>query len=283
MEDSKKTGSIFWWYFTIVSILTLGFLGIFAIQNESLYAGMISIVMSFMLIFSIIMSKGEMFRLKGSFRKNSFFFILGFISWGCLIVFKKINNNPNSVLNYIVPTKNILFARISSNLPLKWIFIIDNIVNPFIEEMFWLIGLPVGIILLFDLLGNTINSLSFLKSSGAKFTAIIIAGITFPLFHVGMSAVFAFLISAFIFRGILSILFWGDELFDLFDKITMLASAMVGMHMANNWVNFGFLKGIALLSTSFIGWIILIGFLGLIVAGIDYFIEKPIDLFTGEF
>jgi hypothetical protein len=279
--DEKQTGNAFWILFTLIAIVNLTYLAFWSFYNENLKGLAIAIILSILLIFTHIISRGEVFQLKGSFRKNAFWFTIGFIIWGAVIVGKRFAQTGTwifSVLSTVTPQSNVLFAEISQDLPTFWQFIIDNINNPFVEEAFWLIGLPYAVIWLFDILSKEREHLEFLGNPVVKFLAtIILCGVTFPIFHV-RGLVIAFIMSALIFRTLIIVFYWGDELLDMFPDLKVIASFAVGMHMANNWVEYGFFKGIQVLSTNYYGWFILAIFGTIILATIDYIIEQPLKL-----
>lgn len=288
MVEEQQTGNIFWVYFTFLSVISLSFLALWSINNQSLLGVVISLVFGMLIVFTHLLSRGEVFTLGGSFRQNALAFTLGFWLWGGLIIVRNLRiasgAEPFSILNTITPTKNLLFAQIAADLPQFWQFVIDQITNPFIEEGFWLIGLPFGIIFLFDVLSSQIPFLEFLETKQAKFVgAFLISTITFPLFHVGLTAMLLFVIAAFMFRSITIILYWGDELLDLFPNLRIIASTLVGMHMANNWFNFGFFRGIAILASNFYGIFIILSLALIFLAAADFVIEVPFNmLFTDD-
>lgn len=285
MADEKHTGSIFWIYFTFLSAVSLIYLAFWSFKNESIQGIATALILLLMIIFSYIFSQGELFKLRGSFRKNAFYFTLAFLLWGGVVVWKKIQQGTGqifSILSTVTPTQNVLFAEVSAKLPQFWQFVIDQITNPFIEETFWLIGLTFGIIWILKLIGEESKRFSWVSNPVfILITSIIIAGVTFPLFHIPsgtFSAIFPFILSAFMFRTIIITLYWGDDLLDIFPNVTVIASFAVGMHMANNWFDFGFFRGLQLLSSEVYGWVIIITFGILLLAGVDYAIETPLNL-----
>ena len=286
MAEKIPTGNVFWIYFTLLSVISLSYLAFWSFHNENLRGLAIAIIFSILLIFTHILSRGEVLRLSGSFRKNAFFFLLGFTIWGGLVVLKKLNlsadNVTFSVLSAVTPQRNALFAEISNELPIFWQFFIDQISNPFIEEAFWLIGLPYAINWLLNIVSAESDRFAWMGSPIFKFLAIVaVAGITFPLFHV-RGLILLFVVAAFIFRSIIITIYWGDELLDIFPHVNIIAAFAVGMHIANNWFDYGFFRGLNILSTEIFGWIVIITMAILLLAGLDYMIETPLNLLFAE-
>jgi hypothetical protein len=291
MVDEKlfSSGNLFWIYFTIVSGVSMVYLMLWGFNNENLKALAIGIIFSLLILFSYVLSKGEIFRLSGSFGKNAFFWLLGFFGWGAIVVAKKLaatTSTTYSLLSTVTPQRNVFFAEISAEIPLKYQFIIDQITNPFVEELFWLIGLPFGIVWILKLASEQKESLAFLDNPIVVFiVALLVSGLTFPLFHIptgAFSAIILFVISAFIFRSITIAIYWGDDLLDIFPGVTVIASFAVGMHMANNWFDYGFFKGVEILTQSAFGWTLLVSLIILVLAGLDYIIEVPLNLLFSE-
>jgi len=285
MADEKIPGNVFWIYFTLLSIIGLTYLAIWSFHNENLKGLAIALIFSVMLIFSSVLSRGEIFRLKGGFRKNAFFFVLAFVIWGSVVAFKKIQLQAGqtfSLLSTVTPARNVLFAEISNELPKFWQFYIDQINNPFIEECFFLIGIPFGIIWILKLLSEEKEGLEWLAHPITETLIIlVVAAATFAVFHVG-SFILVFVISAVLFRTIIIIIYWGDELMDILPNYTVIASAGVGMHMANNWLDFGFFKGIEVLASSPFGIIVLVSLGLIVIAAIDFVIETPLKLLFAD-
>jgi hypothetical protein len=253
-EKTDKTGSIFLIIFTLLSFVGLLYLGIWSAQQQNIYGVAVAFVFTTMVIGSIAITKGEIFRLGSSWKKECvsftvFFFI--FFLWskiGSLIGTKS--------YNMFSMGQSSLFATISSKLPLFWEVFMNNIVIPFSEESVWLVGLPIMLFWIMDLAGRN-EKLSFFANKYAQMViTIILCSVSFALFHVGNVMLIGFIISAIIFRTVLITIYWGDKRFNLFNHLTIFLSGGIGAHSGANFGATGIIFSVDALLSATIGYFI---------------------------
>jgi hypothetical protein len=129
-------------------------------------------------------------------------------------------------------------------------FTFNSFIIPIAEEVFWMIGIPFAIVTIMNLAGNRYAVLrnKFLQ----LFVIMVVTGVTFALFHVGKMFL-AFLIAAFAFRAIMVFAIIGEDAFVLprwLDSIKLVPAFALGAHIGNNWADYGFMKGVSLLSNN---------------------------------
>lgn len=285
VENSNVVGGNFFWiYFTFIEVISLLYLGFWSFHNESIKGLAISLIFSVMIIFTHIFTRGEVFRLAGSLGANSFWFFVGFIGWGSIVITKRFFATGGqgfvfSLLSTISPERNVLLSEISAELPRFWDFFINNVSNPIIEEAFWLLAIPFAVLWLLDIISAEYTVLSFLKDNKiARFIILLlVSGITFPLFHV-RGFILVFILGAFIFRAFVLTIYWGDEIFDLLKNIVVVASFGVGVHMANNWLQDGLFYGLGILSSNPVGIMFLASFFIMFLLALEYIGTKLLDM-----
>lgn len=244
LGNIQSSGSAFWivvaTFGTLAPILIL----LWSIQsgNNNLQASIVAIIISFFIFTGLFLSKLEIFS-NGTWRENAFSSFIGFLSFGLLnlFLFKK------SLFSSVAQST---FSTITSQFPLTLQFLSDSILIPLAEEFLWIVGIPYIIISLYrNLSKNTTGWKSkFFGSHNVQIISIVIIGsISFALFHVGKLALVSFLIIAMIFRAILIVISYGDW----FEKFRLVPAFAIGAHIGNNWVDFGFFKGIAILNEAF--------------------------------
>jgi len=257
--DEFKSGSAFWLLFTLLAMSGLVYLGIWGFHNNNIKAIAISTIFSSLVIFSIVITKLEVFKIDIDFFKACASWFWGFAIFIGLGVATRALQGQSILYSLFSAThldRNRLFATISSELPFFWEKTINTITIPYAEEMFWLIGLPVGIMWLMNSLSNA-KGLEFFENRIFQFfMIIIISGATFAAFHVG-KVIVGFIIAALVFRTILIIMTIGEQQFDFIKWFVVLYSFALGAHMGNNIADDGVMNFILIMQTNVYGWIIL--------------------------
>lgn len=262
-------------YNIILLAITFGFLSWLAIwgyNNQNLPAIGNTVIFTGMLFFaiiSVVISKSNLLT-KGSFSNNSVVFYIGFIVWAIILFFTGGGTGAKSVLSV---SENSIFASVSNALPQFLNFSLSTFIIPIAEEFFWMIGITAITLVLVKTLSRQFK---IFKTVGAKLVVLwIIGGVTFAFFHTNNIENIAFLISAFVFRGIFATALLLDEEYDLIPFVQWGFSGVVGAHIANNWINYGFLDGLSLLLNNlFPSGIILLGILIMSIVGSLQFIGK---------
>lgn len=271
-SNEYKSGSIFWILFIMLSFSGLVYLGIWGFHNGSVKAIAISVIFSVLIIFSIIITRFEIFKLEMDFLKSCQSFTIGFVFFMLIAGFLRVMSGQKFLYSLFAPLqlqKNSLFATISGELPLFWDKYVNNITIPIAEEMFWLIALPIATIWLMNSISKMSNKLQFFENNVFQLIAvIIISGGTFAIFHVGSVALMAFIISAMVFRTILLLFVQGDLKFGWFSALGILPSFAVGSHMANNMMEEGLMNFLIILKSEAFGIGLIILFIIIFILGI---------------
>lgn len=254
-QEIKLGGSIFWILMILAAIVGVSYLGIWSFHNNSVQGVAISAIFFALIISGVILSRFEIFN-SGTWSENAFSFTLGFSIYSLIGIFA--DSSTKSVLSI---TKNSLFATISSELPLFFEFIMNVFVIPIAEESFWMIGIPFATITIMNLIGERFSIFKNLVFQLIVIT--ILTGVSFALFHVG-KLLLGFLIAAFFFRAIMVWSVVGDADFDWIKGISLVPAFAVGAHIGNNWADYGFGKGMQLLTSNFEVGVFILIFLGII-------------------
>lgn len=261
--------SIFWILISLIVFSGMIFLSVWAYQNNSVQGAMLALMFSMMNIFAIIFTRFMIFNI-GTWSQNAFSFTLGFLIWASVGAFTDIIKSGFSVIS--TPT-NQFFSTVAGEMPQLLSYLMTVYVIPFSEEMFWILGLPVALFTILDIIGKTWKPAKnpFFQMG----VIILISGISFAGFHIG-KLVWAFLISAFTFRAVLLTIVWAEMRYNVLKGLSIVASFGFGAHVANNMFEWGFRQGLTLLITNFwtIGWIIFVLFGVIFLSAIIYAIEK---------
>jgi hypothetical protein len=263
-KDFELGGSIFWILIVLVALGGLSYLGIWSFHNDSVAGGIIASIFFAMIVAGILMSKFEIFSM-GTWGENSLSFAIGFAMWATIGAVA----GSQSVLSV---AENHLFSTIASQLPVLVEVLMNNFVIPIAEEMFWMIAIPWSLISIMNTIGKSkeIFSSPYLQIP----VVVIVSGLSFALFHVGKAATY-FLIAAFIFRGIVIILVYGDQQLDILKKLNLVVAFSLGAHIANNVSSAGIRETFIILNSNFwsIGWIVYAILLAIIAGSIDQVIK----------
>lgn len=252
-DITKSLGtSGFWIILVFGALMGLAYLGVWSYNNNSIGGIAVSMILFSMIIIGVILSKLEIFSW-GSWNANCISFVVGLVTF---IIVGSMSYQSRQPLFSI--TANPLLETIASKLPLFFEFVITVFVTPIAEELFWLVAIPIVTITLMNLAGA---KYSFFRNIWFQLLVVTgISGITFALFHVGVT-LFAALVAAFIFRAIMIVSVYGEMKLNIFPHIALVGSFAVGSHIGNNWGVFGLYNGLGLLisndSNQIVGWLIL--------------------------
>lgn len=237
-RDFDIHGSIFWILMICLALGTFVFFTIYAYQNENLRLFIISTLFAVMILSGVILSKLEAFN-GSSWGEATLAFTIGFIFWGFM------GGGFFSQQSILSVTKNTLFSTISGELPLVIDFTFNSFLVPIAEEIFWFFGLTYAIVSILNIIGK---KRSIFNNAFVQMAIILpILGLSFAYFHVGRNGLTAFIISAIIFRVLISAIVIGDQKFDWFKKINIGIAFALGVHIANNWLAYGFFRGITVM------------------------------------
>lgn len=267
IDFGKDFGSLWTPIMAFISAITLIYLSLWGKFNNNTQATSVVIIFGLMLTIPMILLSGiAIYQLIKNFNSEKWFgdnsfkipalgFIIGFWIQAMIVLIGK----AKSGFSILSIQQNSLLSSFSTQLPSFWEFFINAIMVPIIEEFVWIFFIPQVLFILFWVIGKKI---SFLNNTIFKliFTAIVvgISSWTFAQFHIGQTGNIGFFISAMIFRTILIVLFWGDLQFDLIKWANIGFSMLVGFHIGNNWMTYGFFYGINTLLSNFFGIMVLI-------------------------
>ena len=271
MFKDFQTGSVFWIMQILLAVSGLMYLSIWGYHAGSLKAIIIATIFSLLIIFGIIFSKFEIFKLELDFLKSCASYTWGFLLFMGIGGFIKIAQGGNffyAMFSTFQLPKQSLFATISGELPVFWDKYVNTMTIPLSEELFWLIGLPFGLIWMMNSISKT-GRMSFMSNPYVQLiVTIIVSSLTFAIFHVGNSALLVFMISAMVFRTILIVFVYGDMRFDWFPGIAILPSFALGAHQANNIMAEGLMNFIVVMKSEMFGIFVLLLLMIIIIIGI---------------
>jgi len=269
MESTKNPTynigtSIFWILIMMIALSGMVFLCFWAYQNNSVQASILGFMFTFMIFTGIIYSKFEIFSI-GTWKENSSSFTLGFLVWSGIGFF-------TSLKSVLSTPPNQLFSTVSGEMPQLLNYLMTVYVIPISEELFWVVALPYVVFSILDQLGKTWKLAS--NFIFQLVILVIIAGVSFATFHIAKLN-WGFLISAFIFRGIMIAVPWADMKIDAFKNTKLIISFALGAHIANNMFAYGFSEGATLLLTNFftVGWIVIVLFAVIFLTALNNLIE----------
>ncbi len=281
MKDFNKSdynigGSIFWILLILISMMGLSYLMIWSFHNNSIRGIVISTIFMSMIIAGVLLSRGKVFDM-ATWEDNALSFSLGFGLWALL-------GSLFSSQSVVSLQQNNLLATISSELPIFTETIINSLIVPIAEEMFWMIGIPFALISVMDAMGKKWD---IWKNNILQIIVIILIGSsTFAIFHVGKMFI-GFMISAIIFRSVMIVLVLGESKMDILKGVNLVASFSVGAHIANNIIDKGFGAVASIIGTNTIVSVIVILFFGVIfITALNriflFFVGKDNDLIANN-
>jgi hypothetical protein len=273
VEPKSIGGSVFWILLVLISIMAFSLLGFYGFTEDNVRIISIAVMYAIMILFSIAFSYKQIFDL-GSWTGNVVSFSLGFFIWILAGLF--FGNQ-----SFITLSTNHLLEGVIGNLPQFIELLLNVILVPIAEELFWMFGLTFGLFTILNVMGK---SNKIFKNPVLQISVIaIIGGVTFAIFHVG-KLFLAFLIGAFIFRAVMVVFVYGEQKFDWLKRITLLPSFAVGAHIANNMVQTGISQFFVVVNSNFfpVGWVIYLFFgvifISAIIGIVDYFGKKSEEI-----
>lgn len=259
--DLKSSGAHFWILLFLVCTVGLIYIGVKGLDTENVRMIAISLIFGFMLLASFVMIGRQVTtEEKSSFNSLSLFFWAGFLLWA---FFKAgASYKSLSIFSALTISPQNMMSSVGQQMPPIWNYFVNVITAPIIEELFFLITVPL---LMFALLMPVFMSLTRENKVVAKVLSLLVICITlalvFRIFHVGSmeTGLFSsFGIAAMLFRAVQIALFWGDSMLDAIPGTKFLASFGIGAHVANNFVEMGGVSTIfTLLITDPVGWLII--------------------------
>lgn len=247
---SNPGGSVFWFTLILLSFGGLLALELWSYFNTSLIGIILTIIFLSFVVLGMILSEGKIFN-SGGWSRNSLSFVLGFILYASFVAVSKTGNY--SVLSV---SQNTLFSTISGDLPIGLEFLLNSFIIPICEEVFFLFGVSYIIIKICVLISqSTESSQSSFGRSMSKIIgngwlqialACIISGLTFAYFHMGRDEA-VFIMAAIFFRTIATVAIFGDIRYDIIPYLSIGYGFSIGMHIGNNWANFGLAKGLGVI------------------------------------
>lgn len=274
VEPKSIGGSVFWIVLLLIAIMSLSLLGFWGYQNQNIRVITIAMMYAVMILFAIAFAYKQIFDL-GSWVGNSVSFSLGFLIWiGAGTLFGK--------QSFLTLSTNHLVQGIVGVLPQFIENILQVILVPIAEELFWMFGLSFGLFTILNIMGkkNKIFKNSFLQLS----IIAVIGGLTFAIFHIGSWALTSFLIGAFIFRAVMIVFVYGEQKYDWVRKITFLPSFAIGSHIANNLIQTGIGNFFVVINSNFFPFGLIIYlffgiiFISAIIGMVEWFGKKSEEI-----
>ncbi len=261
---TEKSGYVFWSIWLLIAVSSLFYLGIWGQQEDNGSAIALVTIFSIAILFSTIVAvftikyNKEYLNLGMNFVDSCKWFSIGFILWFLFIgSIKKMSGGSffYSIFSSFRLPQNTMYSTVSSKLPLSGEVFMQGVLIPFAEELFWLISLPIMIVLIHKSLATYMPILK--NKIVMMLSIIIISSGTFAYFHVGQHGSLAFNISAIIFRSLLLVLFWGETTFDWFEKVSILPAVGLGIHMSNNITVMGLMNFVIGMTKSVPGYMLM--------------------------
>jgi hypothetical protein len=258
-KDVYTSGSIFWLSLIAFSVFSFIYLGIksVTVTNSILGVGVAVLFLS-IIFFSMIFVGSSVLQNEKDITHSVLGFFAGFGLMAFIINFKNIFQF--SILNvFSVNSKQGLMALLSTQLTPAEDFRLNVINVPVAEELLWLITIPILVIFIMNITAKA-KRLEFFENKWFQLLMVcLVSGLSFAFFHVGQLTggydkyVVGFLVSAFVFRTVLLLLYVGDGEDNIIKWADVTASFALGIHIANNWLYEGFIKGFQLLTQDFWG------------------------------
>lgn len=275
---SRVSPAIFWGFMIFLATIPMLYLylqGHFA-NNET--AKSVATAMILMTLSGIVLSAGKVFFTEKHFLASAQAFLIGFVSWGSIASFggeeaSILVMKPWTVFS-TVGLENLPGQEVANTGLKFWEWYVPNVINPISEEILWGVGLPVFLVMMMDGIAKEgakgirnpwVSQIlrSFQNPLAQLVVLVTVLPITFAAFHVGMQASMLFLVSAITFRGILTVLWFGDLQWEIVPFLLIVPAFLVGSHMGNNWGATGIQKSLTVATSHPVGWMTL-GILGFI-------------------
>lgn len=289
VDVSLELGSFWMGVMAFISVMVLFKLLLISLQTENFRMFVISSIFLFFLFMVFITaiifvsafktsSSNPVSFWNFSWRLPSLMFITFFV---IQIVITTVSRG-RAGLSFLTIPRNSLLATFSGNLSILVDFFMNVFMAPFVEELVWIFFIVVVVMYLLSLIGR-VPSFSFLS---VRLVQIIVATIvsagTFAGFHVYQQDNISFIVSAIIFRSVTILLFWGDELFNVFKFANVMMAATIGLHVGNNWGTYGFVNGLNILMSGLWGWLLIGLFVFMIFSAVNM-LDDGLEAVIGRF
>ena len=273
-KGNEITGSVFWFVTIFLALSGLIYLGIWSYQEGSIKGGLASSIFSIMILSSIVLTKFKIFQ-QGTWAKNCFWLVIGFTFYTILLLVGQAVQQAQT----FALTDTYLLSSLYAEMPVQLNTILKTIVIPLAEETLWIFAMPVIIFLILNKLGE---KYPLFKNILLQLLIVMgITSITFFVFHVAKVNL-AFMLPAIAFRSLTVIFVWGDKKLDIFKTLDVVPAFAIGCHIGNNMFTEGFGKVLAVLSTSLLGYLILILFVIFALSGFNYLLGFFMNRRKGE-
>lgn len=271
----EELPSVFWGLMMLLmfsSLLYLSFLG-YVQEGLNSPSFQVGILMLSLTIGSVVLSGGKILFAEKNILYSAQGWLAGFLLFVGLGTFGEAS--IISVTASVLETQLSQLSQAAVNTEF-WSWYIPNIASPVVEEAFWAVGFPVGIILVMRAIAESAKQINdpylspmlkiFDNVIFQMIVLVIVLSTTFAYFHIDQQASAIFIFAALLFRAILTVIWWGDMHYDLVPLLVIAPSFLVGSHMGNNIAVEGLMDSIAIASSHPVGWITLaiFGFISLV-------------------
>ncbi|NOR84693.1 hypothetical protein GQ473_01105 [archaeon] len=243
-----------------IAIIGLAYMMLTGVPTNNIGLIAVSLIFGFLLIMGLLVSSNRFKVMEETLSESAQGFTLLFLIWFALLQLKNISSYFNI---FSFPTQSTL-ATIQESIPPFWGMINTVFMAPTNEEIFWF----ALAILIFGVMNKIGKEIKIFKNLILQFIVVLVIGmVTFASFHTSQESLM-FYLSAMIFRGLMIVLLFGDKKYDLIPKFTMTLSGLIGAHMANNIVAYGFMNTFNMLMTNMFGMILIVIFASIFAYGI---------------
>jgi hypothetical protein len=252
----------------IVGLTLIGtsYLALWGLHHENFRAFGIGVIFSILGFIAIlvyygvengVLGRGVDIPIESTFRTSAFWFVAGIVFWTIAASFGTIYGTDGKPQSIAFGPMSLLNsgAIAKDGMSEFWHTLTNVITAPTIEEMFFLIALPIAMFTVFERLKFS-RELSF-------FAVVFTVPIVFATFHVGFAGVIVFIVAAALFRFIMLTLHWGDARVQLFQLLDVSPAFALGAHVANNIITTkGYIATFHIFMAHPFG-IVILGFFGL--------------------
>lgn len=272
----EELPSVFWGLMMLLmfsSLLYLSFLG-YVQEGIGSPTFQVGALMLLLMIGSVVLSGGKILYAE----KNILYSAQGWLA-GLLLFLLVGSIGEASLISVTVSVLDSQLAAMGDQAAINsefWSWYIPNIASPVVEEAFWAVGFPVGIVLVMQSIAKSGKHIQdpYLSPLLSIFdhvitqmiVLVVVLSTTFAYFHVDQQASAIFIFAALLFRAVLTVIWWGDMHYDLVPLLVIAPSFLVGAHMGNNISVEGLGHSLSIIASHPIGWItmLIFGFIALI-------------------
>lgn len=250
---AERGGNVFWIIMIALAVVGLFYLALWGYAENNFRAITVAIIFAMMLIFSVAFLGKNLFVAEATFARTLTAFWGGVFLWGAIAWLAQAQ--PGSILTMFTITPQTMLSSVAQQLPVFWNSFITIWMAPVIEELTFLLTIPVLVFLAMRGIGKYFSLMS--NKAVQMAAVIIISSLTFAFFHTGQAMFVSFVIAAMIFRGIQLGLYWGDTFWDIVPFTTILGSFAVGAHFINNAAAMGLQSFLNIMMSEPFGWVLL--------------------------